>query len=205
MTKKKRSPKVSKLGPAKKRRLKDKSTGIGSSIAAASGSAAGTGGAAAFAKPLFPLRVGERVINPAALDPAMTPPGVGAQSGGDALRAGAVTPTIYPDSPLGLAIVQNYVAINFQTEEFGRFNKNIEALLAELRQSNEISGELRDQLVSELRAGREIISGPKPQRDLLDLLLVKPLKWLAEKSGTAIVSKLAADALGWLLKMIGAI
>jgi hypothetical protein len=34
---------------------------------------------------------------------------------------------------------------------------------------------------------------------------VKPLKWLAEKSGTAIVSKLAADALGWLLKMIGAI
>ena len=75
------------------------------------------------------------------------------------------------------------MAINFQTEEFGRFNKNIEALLAELRQSNEISGELRDQLVSELRAGREIISGPKPQRDLLDLLLVKPSKMAGGEVG----------------------
>src|SRR6476469_3916319 len=127
MAKKKRSPKASKLGPAKKRRPKDKSAGLGSSIAAASGSAAGTGGGAAFAEPLLPLRGGERAINPAALDPSMTHPGVGAKSGGDALMAGvAVTPTVYPDIPQGPIIVQNYVTINFQTEEFGRFNKNIE-------------------------------------------------------------------------------
>jgi hypothetical protein len=58
------------------------------------------------------------------------------------------------------------------------------------------SGEVRDQLVSELRAGSEIITASKPQRDLVDVLLLKPLKWLAEKSGSAMVSKLAADALG---------
>jgi hypothetical protein len=140
----------------------------------------------------------------ASLDLSMTPPGVSVQSGGTLMAGSSATPTIYPDSPQGPIIVQNYVAINIQTNEFRRFNNNIEALIAELSQSNEISGEVRDQLLSELRAGREIITAPKPQRDLIDLLLLKPLKWLADKSGSAIVSKLAADALGWLLKMIGA-
>ena len=79
---------------------------------------------------------------------------------------------------------------------------NIEALFGELRQSKEISGEVRDQIISELRAGRELLHAPKPQRDLIDLLLVKPLKWVAEKSGSAIIGKLAKDALEWLLRML---
>ena len=112
------------------------------------------------------------------------------------------TPTAYPDSPRGTIIVQNYVAINIHSDEFSRFNKNIEALLIELRQSNEISGELRDQLVSELKAGRELAAAPKPPRDLIDVSLVRPLKWLADKSGSAMIGKLARDALEWLLKMI---
>ena len=115
-----------------------------------------------------------------------------------------ITPTVYPDSPRGTIIVQNHVTINIQSAEFNRFNKNLESLIGELHRSNEISGEVRDQLVSELLAGREIIGAPKPQRDLIDLLLVKPLKWLAEKSGSAIIGKLAGDALAWLLRMIGA-
>ena len=115
----------------------------------------------------------------------------------------AITPTIYPDSPQGMVIVQNHVLINVQTDEFARFNKNMEGLIGELRQSNEISTEVRDQLISELGAGREIIVGPKPQRDLIDLLIIEPLKWLVEKSRSAIIVKLAQDALAWLLKMIG--
>ena len=113
-----------------------------------------------------------------------------------------VTPTVYPDSPQGTIIVQNYVTINIQSVEFSGFDKNLEGLIGELHRSNEISGEVRDQLVSELWAGRAIIGAPKPQRDLIDLLLVRPLKWLIEKSGSAMVSKLASDALEWLIKML---
>jgi hypothetical protein len=145
--------------------------------------------------------------------PAAAPQGEEAHlAGGAGMRVDSIpmrapvpiTPTVYPDSSQGTVIVQNYVTINIQSEEFSRFNKNIEALFGELRRSNEISGEVRDQLLSELRAGREIITGPKPQRHLIDLLLVKPLKWLIDKSGLAIVSKLAWDALVWLLKMLAA-
>lgn len=113
-----------------------------------------------------------------------------------------VTPTVYPDTPHGTVIVQNYVTINIHSAEFSRFDKNLEALIGELHRSNEISGEVREQLVSELWAGREIIGAPKPQRALIDLLLVGPLKWLSEKSGSAIIGKLAADALDWLLRML---
>jgi len=113
-----------------------------------------------------------------------------------------ITPTVYPDSPQGTITVQNHITINIQSAEFSRFDKNLEALIGELLGSNEISGEARDQLVCELWAGREIIGAPKPQRDLIDLLLVRPLKWLIEKSGSAMVSKLASDALGWLIKML---
>ena len=115
---------------------------------------------------------------------------------------GLITPTVYPDSPQGPLIIHNHITINIRTNEFKQFNTDFELLIRELRYSNEISGEIRDQLLSELKAGREIITGPKPQRDLIDLLLVRPLKWLAEKSGSAIVSKLAADALTWLFKII---
>jgi len=117
-------------------------------------------------------------------------------------KALPITPTIYPDSPHGAIIVQNHITINITTDEFRHFNTNFELLISELRYSNEISGELRDQLLSELKAGREIITGPKPQRDLVDLLFLRPLKWLAEKSGSAVVSKLAADVLTWLLRII---
>ena len=113
-----------------------------------------------------------------------------------------ITPTVYPDSPQGTITVQNHITINIQSAEFSRFDKNLEALIGELLGSNEISGEARDQLVCELWAGREIIGAPKPQRDLIDLLLVRPLKWLIENSGSAMVSKLAGDALVRLIKML---
>ena len=143
--------------------------------------------------PPLPLRAGAHMIEPRSTDLFL-------RSRDD---KGIVTPTIYPDSPQGPIIVQNqHITINIQSAEFSRFDKNLEALIGELHRSNEISGEVRDQLVSELWAGRKIIAAPKPQRGLIDLLLVTPLKWLAEKSGSAIVSKLAGDALEWLIKML---
>ncbi len=197
--------------------------GVGASTAAATGNATSAGAAIAGVgafdiaarqnatshKPNAALQSTQGAVEPppAAVKTVPLEGRIDVRSG---LRADAIvipapvpiTPTVYPDSPHGMIIVQNHVTINIQTDEFSRFNKNIEALIGELRQSNYISGEVRDQLLSELKAGRELINGPKPQRDLIDLLLVKPLKWLAEKSGSAIVSKLAADALEWLLRMI---
>jgi len=72
---------------------------------------------------------------------------------------------------------------------FSLFHEKIEALIHELPRSNEISPEVRDQLVSEMKAGRELITAPKVQREWIDILLVRPLKWLAEKSGSAIKTR----------------
>jgi hypothetical protein len=113
-----------------------------------------------------------------------------------------IPPTVYPASPQGAILVQNHITINIRSGEFHEFSQSMDALIGKLRRSNEISGEAREQLISELRAGRELLNGPKPQRDLTDLLLVKPLKWLLEKSGSAIIGKLAGAALDWLLKMM---
>jgi hypothetical protein len=38
---------------------------------------------------------------------------------------------------------------------------------------------------------------------LIDLLLVRPLKWLAERAGSAVIGKLAGDALELLLRLLG--
>ena len=113
-----------------------------------------------------------------------------------------ITPTAYPANPQGTIIVQNHITINIQSDNFKQFNGIMGGLLDELRRSNEISGEVRDQLLSEMRAGREILNGPKPQRGLIDSLLVKPLKYLIENAGSTIIGKLAGAALDWLLKVM---
>ena len=114
----------------------------------------------------------------------------------------SITPTVYPESPGGAIIVHNYISINIQSEEFRRFNVTLEESISQLPHSNEISGELRDKLISEITAGRTILTGPKPGRDLIELLIVRPLKWLMEKAGSATISTLAGKALEWLLKMM---
>jgi hypothetical protein len=113
-----------------------------------------------------------------------------------------VTPTVYPDSPQGPIIVQNHITINLQSDEFRLFNQNLETLIAQLGRSNEFAGEARDQVVAELRAGREILTAPKPQRDLVHLLLLRPLKWVAAKAGSEVIASLTKKALDWLLSVV---
>ena len=81
-------------------------------------------------------------------------------------------------------------------------NTTFDGLLTELKRSNEIAGELRDQIVAELRAGRAVLEAPTPSRDWIDVLLVHPLKWLGDKSGSAIVAALAVEALRWLMQLL---
>jgi hypothetical protein len=75
-------------------------------------------------------------------------------------------------------------------------------LLQEIRRSNEIAGEVRDQLTAEITAGTTLLKAPKTDRTWIDLLLVRPLKYLAEKVGSAVINRLATVALEWLLKLL---
>lgn len=116
----------------------------------------------------------------------------------------SVTPTVYPDSPDGKVIVHNNVTINIGSVEFKTFNTKMDALVKQLQvgRSNQISGEVCAQLLSEIMAGREILKGPKPSRDLIKLLLVKPLEFLMKAAAGAIIGDLAGQALDALLKII---
>jgi hypothetical protein len=69
--------------------------------------------------------------------------------------------------------------------------------------SNEMSPEVRAKVAGEITAGMAIATSPKPDRDWLRLLLIHPLKWLAEKVGSAIINKLAGAALELLFKLTG--
>jgi hypothetical protein len=113
-------------------------------------------------------------------------------------------PTFYPAEPGGPIIVQNQITINIHSNEFREFNKTLNELLQEMRRfrSNEIAGEVRDQLAAEIAAGTTLLKAPKVDRSWINLLLVNPLKYIAEKGGSAVIGKLAATALDWLLKLL---
>jgi len=116
----------------------------------------------------------------------------------------AIIPTMYPAEPGGAVVVQNQITINIHSTEFRELNRTLNELLQEMRRSrsNEIAGEVRDQLTAEITAGRTLLTAPKAHRNWIDLLLVKPLKYIAEKGGSAVIGKLATAALEWLFRLL---
>ena len=112
-----------------------------------------------------------------------------------------VAPTRYPDDPAAPLVVRNYVRINLRSAEFQQSDTKLDELIRVLRQSNQIAGESRDQLVAEITAGRALLTAPKPDRNLLNVLLLGPLYYLADKAGSAVVGVLADEALHLLLRM----
>jgi hypothetical protein len=76
-------------------------------------------------------------------------------------------------------------------------------LLGELRQSNMIAGEVREQLAGEMEAGTKILTAPKADPKMIDILLVRPLKYIAEKAAGSIISKVALAALEALGRLTG--
>ncbi len=119
------------------------------------------------------------------------------------IRPGPVTlvPTQYPDDPAARLVVHNHVYVDVRSVAFRESEAKLDELIHVLRQSNEIAGETRDQLIAEIKAGRELLTAPKPDRNLLDVLLVRPLMYLAEKANSAIAGALADEALHLLLRM----
>jgi hypothetical protein len=106
------------------------------------------------------------------------------------------------DSPQGAIIVQNYVTINGGSVEFRNFDTAMNGLVNQLSESNEISGDLRKQLQAEIAAGREVLKAPKANRDLIKLLLIEPLTFIAKAVAGSVIGILAGEALEWLMKML---
>jgi hypothetical protein len=115
----------------------------------------------------------------------------------------SIFPTVYPQEPSGTITVQNYITINVHSADFHTLENTMGQLLAEMRKSNAIAGEVRDKLIAEINAGMTILKSPKPTRGLIDLLLVRPLKYIAEKAAGATIGGLAGAALTVLLRMMG--
>lgn len=113
-----------------------------------------------------------------------------------------VVPTIYPDTPEGPIVVHNHITINVNSPAFIRFDGNIGSIIRNLSSSNIVVGEARDKIISELTAGMAVIKGPKPSREQIELLLVRPLMWLAEKVAVAAISTLVGDALHYLMPIL---
>jgi hypothetical protein len=115
----------------------------------------------------------------------------------------SIVPTLYPAEPTGAVIVQNYVTINIHSTEFREFSGNIDEMLAELRRSNEIAGEVRDKLLAEITAGMAILKSPKPDPRLIDLFLKRPLAYIADKGAGVVIGVAATGALALLGKITG--
>ena len=114
-----------------------------------------------------------------------------------------VTPTIYGGVQTGTVIVTNLVVINTDTEDFRRFSENIGSLLEQLRSSNEISPDMRQQLRGELRAGMELLKTPKPERGALQVYLLNPLQFIARGFSSASIRALATSALTAISRWLG--
>jgi hypothetical protein len=113
-----------------------------------------------------------------------------------------ITPTPYPDDPASAFIVHGYLQVDRRSEEFRALNTKLDTVLEELRKSNEISGVLREQLVSEIEAGRRILESPRPDRGLVKVLLVHSLRWIIAAAGGGIVGTHADEALSMLMQFL---
>jgi hypothetical protein len=115
----------------------------------------------------------------------------------------SIVPTVYPADPSNKITVENHITININGAEFREFNASMKELLGELRHSNTIAGEVREKLAGEMEAGTTILATPKADPKIIDILLVRPLKYIAEKSAGSIINKLALAALEALGRLTG--
>jgi hypothetical protein len=90
-----------------------------------------------------------------------------------------IAPTPYLSDPAAELPIGEYLRVDLASPAFKEFNAKLKQIFAELQRSNIIAGETRDRISAELEAGRTLLVAPKPSRDLVDLLLVRPLKYLA--------------------------
>jgi hypothetical protein len=114
-----------------------------------------------------------------------------------------LTPTGYPSDLSGPITVKNFITININGEDYEKLGETMDRLLVELRQSNTIAGEIRDKLIAEMEAGLKILASPKPDPKLIEVLLIRPLKYIGDKTAGPIIGALALAALAAIGRMTG--
>jgi hypothetical protein len=103
--------------------------------------------------------------------------------------------SIYPEEPSGNLVAPNHTTIDRGRAEFTEFNAKVDDLLTLLRESHEFSGEVRDQLIAEISAGRALLGAPKVDPILLERFLVNPLAYIAKKSSQTPIGALTVAML----------
>jgi hypothetical protein len=87
------------------------------------------------------------------------------------------------------------VIFNFKSADLIRADGRLAELITHLAQSKNVD----DQLVVELRAGQQYLKAPRARRDLLDELIVRPLRKIKERVPTEQAGKIASEFLDWFL------
>jgi hypothetical protein len=109
--------------------------------------------------------------------------------------------SIYPEEPSGALVAPNHITTDQERAEFTEFSTKVDDLLTLLRETNEFSGEVRDQLIAEILAGRALVGAPKADPILLERFLTTPLKYIAKKSSETAIGELTATMLMLLGKL----
>jgi hypothetical protein len=120
-------------------------------------------------------------------------------------RVEAIAASI-PESGIGQYIIINqadHVTINTGGPDWKSFEKQMSEVLEQIRRSNEIGPEQKQQLSSELKAGVELMKSSAAERPWIDRFVTTPLKYLAEKFSASAVGTTAAEAIKWLFKLLG--
>jgi hypothetical protein len=117
-----------------------------------------------------------------------------------------IVPTLYPGEPTGTVIVQNHITINVASTEFLEFSARWTRCFPNSAAQTSLpcpAGEVRDQLLAEIKAGMAILRSPKPDPKLIDLFLKNPLLYIADKGAGVVIGAAATAALALLGKATG--
>ena len=94
------------------------------------------------------------------------------------------------------------VKLDTQSSHFHYADFSLGSLIDCVRQSPEITSQAKDQLTVVLAAGRTYLRAPKIDREVLDKLLMQPLKEIAGKSSAANVGGTAKTLFDWLTQVL---
>lgn len=123
---------------------------------------------------------------------------------GPAVSPVTIMPTVYAWGPEAqIVAAQNATVSAAPSAHVRKLQESIDKVLARLDERNDVSPEAKAQLRHEIRAGEELLMAPRADRKLIDLLLTRPLKFIADKAAGGVIGAAAVSALFLLHKYLG--
>ena len=114
-----------------------------------------------------------------------------------------IHPTIYAGGLNGPVVIVNSIEIKIDSSEFQILNRQVTEILEHLRQSNELSSDVQRHLSTEVRAGMELIKTGRTSQEILDVFLLRPLRFIAKEFSAADIRALASAAASTLARWLG--